>query len=1140
MKSRCMSSLGVLVAGVLLSGAVSARDFTDVPDIKRDVMRVYGVRSACAINEKTVRIVIGSSVTSVRSQPKAYRIIGEGDANYAYEKFVTPTKVLLAKPSKNEFDIPGGVRTKGAATALTRSEVTLELPYPLKAGVRYHVIAQGEGGTMVTAGLCAASFVYGEKPDAEDDGDRIAARMTGLRRISSVGDGKVLCEFGHGYSPDGALRLSNWKVLVNGEERKILALGRRSRLECYQPTGWPFKGYLEHSVFLDLGEELKKGDNVVVEVSPKVCAGARSASMRFDPAKSLSQSIKVNQVGYLPDALKVAYVGRWLGSMPDSGVVSADVKGEGAANLSKAAYYAEAGKGTQEERENARLAAEKAAEAEKAKIATAAAAASCKNDYDSLAPYALRLRGERTFALLDAKSGRKVFEGALKFAHSGLDLDGKANHSAENVYVADFTAYKTPGTYVLSVDGVGRSLPFEISADVYKKAFLAQARGVYLQRCGSELDPALSGGWRRIACHTNGVVATTVQRHASSEWGAFTDNMVMDPNPLYPEVKRRHEKVLTDSSSVDPAFSVVGRTKRIKDASFKEVFAAGDDPVSNGVVSRPIEFNPAKGLTLSLMVRRDDSISGSKWGGQLIRIGEAGKFVSLPVSWGVVKFNQAFARRINDKLWHRFLLRIQPLAADKTHTVELMVDGNSYGSVKAKAAPVAAKPLVVAFGEAQGDAEGLYFADPVIFARALNDVEIMDMASAVPEKIPHVLSASGGHHDAGDYNPRSHIDVAQSLLNAYELAPDNFTDSQLFVPERGNGIPDIVDEALWAAKIWEGLQDADGGVYNGTESQGDPNFIQTVELDDKGDYAWAKDSKGSYLAAGVFAQLARVLDKCGKKKRAAEFLDRARRAYAWAVANPAQVQKEIAKWGEYNVSLRAYAAAQLYHTTWEKKYHDDFIALTPWREKPNSELMSHGNFDLQLAAYAYVLIPRAKADGAVWDAVFAAIRKEAEMYVRGSERMAYKFLRHPYAPITWGTGAYENYAVPAAFLWKLTGERKWHDWLVRTCDNTLGANPMGLSWITGLGSRTVRCPLHNSRYRPEGLPADGIQEQGPNKNFAGYSYRDTAYPRCADGFALLYQHSDIHFAIAMDEPTVNNMANTMFVFGLLSRENFEK
>ena len=81
---------------------------------------------------------------------------------------------------------------------------------------------------------------------------------------------------------------------------------------------------------------------------------------------------------------------------------------------------------------------------------------------------------------------------------------------------------------------------------------------------------------------------------------------------------------------------------------------------------------------------------------------------------------------------------------------------------------------------------------------------------------------------------------------------------------------------------------------------------------------------------------------------------------------------------------------------------------------------------------------------------------------------------------------------------------------------------MGLSWITGVGERTIRCPLHNSRYRPEGLPADGLQAEG-------------AYPRCTERFAVLNEFADVHFAIAMDEPIVNNMANTMMVFGLLAK-----
>ena len=46
---------------------------------------------------------------------------------------------------------------------------------------------------------------------------------------------------------------------------------------------------------------------------------------------------------------------------------------------------------------------------------------------------------------------------------------------------------------------------------------------------------------------------------------------------------------------------------------------------------------------------------------------------------------------------------------------------------------------------------------------------------------------------------------------------------------------------------------------------------------------------------------------------------------------------------------------------------------------------------------------------------------------------------------------------------------------IRTCDGMLGANPLGLSWIVGLGERTIRAPLHNSRYRPESFVVVGTQ-----------------------------------------------------------------
>src|SRR5687768_11043832 len=62
----------------------------------------------------------------------------------------------------------------------------------------------------------------------------------------------------------------------------------------------------------------------------------------------------------------------------------------------------------------------------------------------------------------------------------------------------------------------------------------------------------------------------------------------------------------------------------------------------------------------------------------------------------------------------------------------------------------------------------------------------------------------GGHHDAGDFDLRAgHTQIPQVLLRAYELNPSKFTDGQLHIPESGNGIPDLLDEALWNIQGWE-------------------------------------------------------------------------------------------------------------------------------------------------------------------------------------------------------------------------------------------------------------------------------------------------------------------------------------------------
>ncbi len=57
------------------------------------------------------------------------------------------------------------------------------------------------------------------------------------------------------------------------------------------------------------------------------------------------------------------------------------------------------------------------------------------------------------------------------------------------------------------------------------------------------------------------------------------------------------------------------------------------------------------------------------------------------------------------------------------------------------------------------------------------------------------------------------------LLSLYELKPGNFTDNQFNIPESGNGIPDILDEAEYGLLVWKKGMTPEGGV---------PGFVETT------------------------------------------------------------------------------------------------------------------------------------------------------------------------------------------------------------------------------------------------------------------------------------------------------------------------
>ena len=79
-----------------------------------------------------------------------------------------------------------------------------------------------------------------------------------------------------------------------------------------------------------------------------------------------------------------------------------------------------------------------------------------------------------------------------------------------------------------------------------------------------------------------------------------------------------------------------------------------------------------------------------------------------------------------------------------------------------------------------------------------------------------MIDARGGWHDAGDYGKYMPTAAAALwfLFTAYDIDPAKFADGALNIPESGNGVPDLLDEARWEVDWIARIQAADGAVYH--------------------------------------------------------------------------------------------------------------------------------------------------------------------------------------------------------------------------------------------------------------------------------------------------------------------------------------
>ncbi|CAM3587902.1 glycoside hydrolase family 9 protein [Kibdelosporangium persicum] len=354
------------------------------------------------------------------------------------------------------------------------------------------------------------------------------------------------------------------------------------------------------------------------------------------------------------------------------------------------------------------------------------------------------------------------------------------------------------------------------------------------------------------------------------------------------------------------------------------------------------------------------------------------------------------------------------------------------------------------------------------------------------------LDVRGGWYDAGDhgkYVVNGGISVAQ-LMSEFERSPRAFGDGNLRIPERANGVPDILDEARWELEFLLRMQVPAGKPYAGMAHHKIHDNEWTglplpPHLDPKLRELHPVSTAATLNLAATAAQCARLFSRYDRKF-AARCLTAARQAWAAAKANPAiyASPSDATGGGAYddtNVNDEFYwAAAELYLTTKGVEYRDAVLS-SPVH---TADVFTADGFSWQsvaaLGRLDLATVPNGLPDRArVRQSVIAG----ADKYLATARSQAYGLA---YAPpegkYVWGSNSQVlNNLVVLATAYDLTRRTAYRDAVFTGLDYILGRNPLNISYITGYGERDA----HNQHHRFWAHQMDAALPNPPAGSLAG-------------------------------------------------------
>lgn len=309
-------------------------------------------------------------------------------------------------------------------------------------------------------------------------------------------------------------------------------------------------------------------------------------------------------------------------------------------------------------------------------------------------------------------------------------------------------------------------------------------------------------------------------------------------------------------------------------------------------------------------------------------------------------------------------------------------------------------------------------------------------------------STWGGWSDAydNDQRPVNFICVFDILL-AYYLNPKAFTDNQLYIPETGNGIPDIIDEALWQIDWWLRMRDSQGGYLTGLTNIRPPENVN---------YAGAPCAWQGWNVAAACAMAADCFRLAGNRRLQKKYFDSAIEAYEWAITQPNQML-DIEVSGLRGRDLKMTAAAFLFNLTGDGKY-EEVVNQESMAIIEDAKIRNPGTFEQQYASVGYIFTPQnIKYTGLQEKMKEIIIRQAKNDYLGKMDESPTKAARWL---SSWeGMVQTSNEISLVAIAHKLTDDKTdnalFEKGLYAEAEWTLGRNPLGLVQMTGLGDRCV-------------------------------------------------------------------------------------